>query len=56
MTIVCATPSEGFELEVPVLVIGAGASGLVAALSAVDSGGDVLVIGGGYTLSKGSRD
>ncbi|NNJ68987.1 MAG: FAD-dependent oxidoreductase [Boseongicola sp.] len=44
MTIVCATPSEGFELEVPVLVIGAGASGMVAALSAVDSGGDVLVI------------
>ncbi len=38
------TPSEGFELQVPVLVIGAGACGLTAALSVVDSGGEVLVV------------
>jgi fumarate reductase flavoprotein subunit len=44
MTVVRATPTEGFDIEVPVLVIGAGASGMVAALSAVDAGGEVLVI------------
>ncbi|MBT8459755.1 MAG: FAD-dependent oxidoreductase [Boseongicola sp.] len=44
MSAVLPTPPEGFDLEVPVLVIGAGASGLVAALSARDHGGEVLVI------------
>ena len=44
MTAVLPTPAEGFDLQVPVLVIGAGASGLVAALSATDAGGQVLVV------------
>ncbi len=44
MTRVAPTPSDGFDLDVPVLVIGAGASGMVAALSANDAGGEVLVI------------
>ena len=39
-----APPREGFDLEVPILIVGAGACGLVAALSANDAGGDVLVI------------
>ncbi|ABD56685.1 FAD-dependent oxidoreductase [Jannaschia sp. CCS1] len=38
------TPDAGFDLHVPVLVIGAGACGLVAALSVQEGGGDVLVI------------
>ncbi len=41
---VATTPEAGFDLEVPILVIGAGAAGLVAALSAKEAGGDVLVI------------
>ncbi len=44
MTRLSPTPSEGFDLDVPVLVIGAGASGMVAALSATDAGGEVLVV------------
>ena len=44
MTSVMPTPAEGFDLDVPILVIGAGASGMVAALSIKDGGGDVLVI------------
>ncbi|MEO0914753.1 MAG: FAD-dependent oxidoreductase, partial [Pseudomonadota bacterium] len=43
MTRVAPTPAS-FDLEVPVLVIGAGASGMIAALSATDAGGEVLVI------------
>ena len=37
-------PDGGFDLQVPVLVIGAGACGLVAGLSAVEAGGDVLLL------------
>ncbi len=37
-------PDAGFDLEVPVLVIGAGACGMIAALSATDQGAEVLVI------------
>ncbi|MDJ1009681.1 MAG: FAD-dependent oxidoreductase [Paracoccaceae bacterium] len=44
MTSVLATPVEGFELDVPVLVIGAGAAGMVAALSVKDAGGEVMVL------------
>ncbi|NOB87731.1 FAD-dependent oxidoreductase [Roseobacter sp. HKCCD7634] len=44
MTAVRPTPSAGFDLAVPVLVIGAGASGMVAALSAADNAGEVLVL------------
>ncbi len=38
------TVDTAFDLDVPVLIIGAGASGMVAALSAVDAGGEVLVV------------
>lgn len=38
------TPDDGFDLSVPVLIIGAGAAGMVAALSAKDAGGEVLVL------------
>ena len=44
MTALATTPSDGFDFDVPTLVIGAGASGLVAALSVKDAGGEVLVI------------
>lgn len=39
-------PAEGhvFEVDIPVVVIGAGAAGLVAALSAKEQGADVLMI------------
>lgn len=39
-------PADGqtFEIEVPVLIIGAGASGLVAALAAKDAGVDPVVL------------
>lgn len=37
-------PPAGFETSVPVLVIGAGAAGLVAALAAREAGADVLVL------------
>lgn len=44
MTRVAPTPTGGFDLDVSVLIIGAGASGMVAALSAKDANGNVLVI------------
>ncbi len=44
MTALRPTPDTGFDLDLPVMVIGAGASGMVAALSASDSGGEVLVV------------
>ncbi|TRD15362.1 FAD-dependent oxidoreductase [Palleronia caenipelagi] len=37
-------PPDGFDLEVETLIIGAGACGLIAALSATEAGQDVLVI------------
>jgi fumarate reductase flavoprotein subunit len=37
-------PDSGFDLHVPILVIGAGACGLTAALSVMDMGGEVLVV------------
>ena len=37
-------PKTGFDLQVPILIVGAGACGLVAALAANDAGGEVLVI------------
>ncbi len=59
MTGVAPTPSTGFDDSVPVFVIGAGASGMVAALAARDTGSEVLVIeadpvpGGSTALSAG---
>ncbi|MGJ8604558.1 MAG: FAD-dependent oxidoreductase [Marivita sp.] len=41
---VLTPPVSGFDLNVPVLIVGAGACGLVAALAATDAGADVLVI------------
>src|SRR6056297_1556111 len=41
---VLPTPEEGFDLEVPILIVGAGACGLVAALAAKDAGALPLVI------------
>ena len=38
------TPEEGFDLSVPVLIIGSGAAGMVAALSAREAGVGVLVL------------
>jgi fumarate reductase flavoprotein subunit len=38
------TPADGFDVDVPVLIIGAGACGLTAALAAHDAGGEVLVV------------
>jgi len=38
------TPPESFDLEVETLIIGAGACGLIAALSANEAGQEVLVI------------
>lgn len=35
---------EAFDLEVPILIIGAGACGMVAALAAKDAGAEVLVV------------
>lgn len=35
---------DAFDLEVPILIIGAGACGMVAALAAKDAGAEVLVI------------
>ena len=37
-------PETGFDLHVPILVIGAGACGLVAALSISEAGGDCIVL------------
>ncbi|NKX45777.1 FAD-dependent oxidoreductase [Roseicyclus persicicus] len=41
---VAPTPPGGFDLHVPILIIGAGACGLIAALAATDEGGEVLVV------------
>lgn len=44
MSRVLPVPGEGFAAGVEVLVIGAGACGLTAALAARDAGGEVLVV------------
>jgi fumarate reductase flavoprotein subunit len=41
---VAPPPPEGFALTVPVLIVGAGACGLIAALAAADEGAEVLVL------------
>ncbi|MGR3497061.1 FAD-dependent oxidoreductase [Citreimonas sp.] len=41
---VAPPPADGFDIEVETLVIGAGACGLVAALSAQEAGQEVLVL------------
>ncbi len=43
MTIVAPAPDK-FDLDVPILIIGAGTAGLVAALAAHECGADVLVV------------
>ncbi len=41
---ILAPPPDGFEFSVPVLIIGAGACGLVAALAVHEAGGTPLVV------------
>lgn len=54
------TPDQNWDLEVDVLVVGAGACGLAAAISAHDAGAQVAIIekrdrpGGNSSLSTGS--
>lgn len=39
-----ATPPESFDIEIETLIIGAGAGGLIAALSAIESNQEVLIV------------
>lgn len=39
-----AVPTSGFDIDTSVLIVGAGACGMVAALAAKDSGAEVLVV------------
>lgn len=41
---ICRTIPQSFDLEIPLLIVGAGACGLTAALAAADAGADVLVV------------
>jgi fumarate reductase flavoprotein subunit len=41
---VAPPPAAGFDLTVPVLIVGAGACGLIAALAAREAGAEVLVV------------
>ncbi|HEY6630652.1 MAG TPA: FAD-dependent oxidoreductase [Rhizobiaceae bacterium] len=41
---IAPTPEAPFDIEVPVVVVGAGAAGLTAALAARDEGADVLLL------------
>ncbi len=41
---VAKTPSRAFDIVVPILIVGSGAAGMVAALAARYAGGEVLVI------------
>jgi fumarate reductase flavoprotein subunit len=58
MTVI-QTPDQPFDIEVPVVVVGAGAAGLTAALAARDGGADVLLLErdenprGSTTMSQG---
>ncbi|GGB09429.1 FAD-dependent oxidoreductase [Allosediminivita pacifica] len=61
------TPPGGFDIEVPVVVVGAGAAGLAAALAARDAGVEVILLerdevprgstsmSQGYACAAGSR-
>lgn len=59
---VAPPPAAGFDLEVPILIVGAGAAGMIAALSAAEAGAEVLVIeadtvpAGSTALSAGLID
>jgi fumarate reductase flavoprotein subunit len=44
MNIVAPAEGEDFATKVPLLIIGAGAAGLCAALAAKEAGGDVVVV------------
>ncbi len=44
MSSVVREPGKAFDLHVPVVIIGAGAAGLVAALAAQEAGAEVLVL------------
>src|SRR5688572_4717906 len=44
MTAVCSARDVLFDTEVPVLIIGAGAAGLCAALAATEAGAEPVVI------------
>lgn len=41
---IAPTPQDGFDLDVSVVIVGAGAAGLTAALAARDGGADVLLL------------
>ena len=41
---ILSAEGAAFDVEIPVVIIGAGAAGLVAALSAREAGRDVLVL------------
>lgn len=59
MSSVVRQPGKAFDLHVPVVIIGAGAAGLIAALAAHEAGAEVLVLErdslprGSTTLSAG---
>ncbi len=44
MSGVATPPAGGFDVEVHILIIGAGACGMIAALSATEAGSDALVV------------
>ena len=44
MSVVIGTPTAEFETQLPLLIVGAGAAGLCAALAAKEAGVDAIVI------------
>ncbi len=44
MGTIVAAADENFHTHVPVLIVGAGAAGLCAALAAKEAGGDAVVV------------
>src|SRR6478736_925516 len=44
MSVVVSAPTAEFETQLPLLIIGAGAAGLCAALAAKEAGADAIVI------------